>query len=64
VTFYNPFFDESRTGQSQTTLHEGMHLIWNIGDTNFAKALNVYQDGMGGSAASAAWNAKLMENCK
>ena len=41
-----------------------MHLIWNISDTNFAKAAGVYTQGMGGLAASQAWNAKLKEKCK
>ena len=39
-------------------------LIWNISDANFAKAVGVYKDGMGGLAASEAWNAKLKEKCK
>jgi hypothetical protein len=61
---YNSFFDLSPVGQSQTTLHEGMHLIQNISDVNFAKGLNVYTDGMSGAAASAAWGNVLKENCR
>jgi hypothetical protein len=64
VTFYQPFFQRSAKSQYQITLHEGMHLIWQLGDINFAKAVGVYCPGMSGMADSAAWDAKLQEECK
>ncbi len=62
IDFYDPFVDLSSKGQSQTAIHEGMHLIWNIGDGNFAAALGL--KGLTGPAASAAWDKKLRERCK
>jgi RHS repeat-associated protein len=64
ITVFDPFFSRGTTGQAQVALHEAMHLVWNIGDVNYAKAAGVYKEGMSGSAASAAWNKKLEENCK
>jgi hypothetical protein len=64
IEFYDPFFSQGTTAQYQTAIHEAMHLIWNISDTNFAKAVGAYTEGMGGLAASQAWNSKLKENCK
>jgi hypothetical protein len=54
----------SAKSQYQITLHEGMHLIWKLGDIDFANAVGVYRPGMSGMAASAAWDAKLQEECK
>lgn len=64
VTYYDKFFGLGRTGQAQVALHEALHLVWGMRDETYAKALGVYKDGMSGSAASEAWNAKLKENCK
>jgi len=64
IDFYSPFFNLGTTGQAQTTLHEGMHLIWGISDLQFAQAVGVYKNGMGPNAASAAWNKALDKNCK
>lgn len=64
LTFYDSCFNLGSTAQAQVALHESMHLLWGMGDETFAKALGVYKDGMSGSAASVAWNAKLKENCK
>jgi len=62
VIFYDPFFDKSAIEQYQVTLHEGVHLIWNIGDENLARGLGI--SGKTGPAASAAWHARLTEKCK
>jgi len=62
IDLFNPFFELSSTGQYQTVLHEAMHLVWNIGDENYARALGI--QGTSGPAASAAWHARLKEKCK
>jgi RHS repeat-associated protein len=62
VIFYDPFFDKNTTEQYQTTLHEGVHLIWNISDDNIARALGIA--GKTGVVASAAWHKRLTDKCK
>jgi hypothetical protein len=62
IDLFDPFFELSSTGQYQTVLHEAMHLVWNIGDENYARAVGIR--GKSGPAASAAWHAKLKEKCK
>jgi RHS repeat-associated protein len=64
IDLYDPFFSQGSTGQYQTAIHEAMHLIWNIGDINFAKAVGVFKEGMTGLSASVAWHDRLKENCK
>jgi len=64
ITMYDGFFSRGATGQAQTALHEAMHLVWGISDGQYAMAAGEYKPGMSGSAASAAWNKKLEENCK
>ena len=64
IDFFDAFFAQGDTAQYQTVIHEGMHLIWGIGDISFAKAAGVYKEGMRGNAASEAWNKKLKEACK
>jgi hypothetical protein len=38
VTFYDAFFDKDSLKQNQIMVHEGMHLIFNLGDSDLARA--------------------------
>ncbi len=61
IDFFNAFFTLGNTAQYQAVIHEAMHLVWNLSDQAFAKALGVYTTD---ATASQNWNAKLQENCK
>jgi hypothetical protein len=60
VIFYDAFFDHGKKEQHQIVTHEGMHLIFRLGDADLARGAGVYErDGN----ASERFQNELKKNC-
>jgi hypothetical protein len=60
IQLFNPFFNKSLDGQAQTMLHEGLHLIFRLGDADLARAAGVYKDDR---TASSRFSDEVQKNC-
>jgi RHS repeat-associated protein len=60
VQLFNPFFSKSLDEQAQTMLHEGLHLIFALGDADLARAAGVYKKD---ATASSDFSNEVKKNC-
>jgi len=60
VQLFNPFFSKSLDEQAQTMLHEGLHLIFALGDADLARAAGVYKKD---ATASSDLSNEVKKNC-
>ncbi len=61
ISFFDAFIGQSTTEQSQIVVHESMHLINAVSDSNLARGAGVYK---GDKSASEDFQTELKKHCK